>query len=90
MKQELLQRIMQDFKDRWKPMVSIIRQEVLQHFADSMTCKESMMLACLQLLQQRYKDFLGVLEMQGGDFKKVAREGPSLQTLEYELQEVVQ
>jgi hypothetical protein len=70
-------------------MVKIIRQEVLQHFAQSDACKESMMPACLQLLQQRYKEFLEILELQGGEFQEVSKEGPSLQTLSYELQEVV-
>ena len=84
-----LQKVMQDFKDRWKAMVGVIRQEVTQHFAVSEACQHEMTRACLEALYQRYKDFLGLLALQGDDVHAAAREGPSLQTLAYELREMV-
>lgn len=83
------QKIMQDFKDRWKAMVGVVRQEVEAHFAASEACQQEMTRACLEALYQQYKDFLGVLALLGEDVHAVAREGPSLQTLAYELREMV-
>ena len=80
---------MQDFKDRWKPMVAIIQREVSAHFACSADCRRELTRATLEELYCQYKDFSAILVSQGGEFKAVAHDGPSLQTLAYELRELV-
>jgi hypothetical protein len=85
----LLQKRIRDFKDRWKQMVSIIRQEVHTHFAASEACQRDMTHSCLEEMYSQYKSFLEVLNAQGGEVKEAVAEGPTLQTLAYELREMV-
>jgi hypothetical protein len=85
----VLQKIMHDFKDRWKAMVGIIQKDVCRHFAVGESCQHEMSRACLEELYRRYKDFLAVLGTQGDEFAETAKDGPSLQTLAYELRELV-
>lgn len=80
---------MLDFKDRWKAMVSVIQKDVMKHFVASSPCQAEMSRACLEELYKRFKDFVGILGMQGGEFAAAAKEGPSLQTIAFELRELV-
>jgi hypothetical protein len=84
-----VQKIMQDFRDRWRPMVGIVQREVAAVFATSATAQAELTKSTLEELYRRYKAFAAVLAAQGGDFAAVSGEGPSLQTLAYELRELV-
>lgn len=70
-------------------MVSIIQKDVFKHFVACSACQHDISRACLEELYRKYKDFLGVLGMQGGEFAAAAKDGPSLQTVAYELRELV-
>ena len=70
-------------------MVGIIQREVSTHFAASEACQKEMTRACLEELYRRYKDFVGILAAQGGEYEAASKEGPSPQTLAYELRELV-
>lgn len=81
---------MHDFRDRWKPMVAIIQRDAARAFAAGGDATgRALARACLDDLYRRYKDFLAALTAQGGAFAAVAQEGPSSQTLAYELRELV-
>ena len=69
-------------------MVGVIRQEVLAHFSVSESCQRDMTHTCLEAMYEMYKSFLEALTSQGEAISVVVNEGPSLQTLAYELREM--
>jgi hypothetical protein len=84
-----MQKRIRDFKDRWKQMVNVIRQEVYVNFSASEACQRDMTHSCLEEMYNKYKGFLEVLNAQGGEAKEAIAEGPTLQTLAFELREMV-
>lgn len=85
---QFLQNCMRSFKDRWRQMVGVIRREVHEHFAASDACQRDMTHACLEAMYDMYKSFLEALTSQSDEIRAVATEGPSLQTLGFELREM--
>lgn len=69
-------------------MVGVIRQEVHAHFSESEACQRDMTHTCLEAMYDMYKSFLEALNSQRDEIRAVANEGPSLQTLAYELREM--
>lgn len=83
-----VQKCMRSFKDRWRQMVGVIRQEVQAHFSSSEACQRDMTHICLEAMYEMYKTFLETLNAQREAVCDVVSEGPSLQTLAYELREM--
>lgn len=69
-------------------MVGVIRQEVQAHFSASEACQRDMTHTCLEAMYEMYKTFLETLNAQREAVRAVVSEGPSLQTLAYELREM--
>eukprot|EP00892_Ulva_mutabilis_P002761 jgi/Ulvmu1/12486/UM009_0139.1 len=84
----IVQKCMRYFKDRWRQMVGVIRQEVHAHFSASEACQRDMTHTCLEAMYEMYKTFLEALNSQREEVRAVVNEGPSLQTLAYELREM--
>lgn len=79
---------MRYFKDRWRQLVGVVRQEVQAHFSASEACQRKMTHTCLEAMYEMYKSFLEALNSQDEAVRAVVSEGPSLQTLAYELREM--
>jgi hypothetical protein len=84
-----VQRVMLSFRSGWKAMVGAINEAARADFAASEPCAADMTRACLEELHATYKGWLSALNARGGEHEAVAREGPSLQSLTYELREMM-